>query len=333
MGRSLWIFDHLSVLRELAETPQSASNVRIFAAPDVYRWRLGYMRPDKWVGENPPNGASIYYWLKEAPKSDYTIDILDAQGNVVNTLSTKPKPVIQAGDDPKGEEEEKKKAALSKEAGMQRAVWDLTYAGPDLIPNARLDTGDPGTGPMALPGTYTVRLNVEGQTATTTLKILPDPRVTVAEADLQEQSKFALQTRDQMSRVTRLVKQMQSVRKQLLARNELLQNNTNAADLSKNSQALVGRINELEEKIHNPKAEVVYDILAFQGGAKLYSRLSLLYMFSDDADGAPTQGQKEMLQAHIQELEGYEAEWKKVSGELTALNDAARKLDLPTILL
>ena len=54
------------------------------------------------------------------------------------------------------------------------------------------------------------------------------------------------------------------------------------------SLALVAKLDALEGKLHNPKAEVVYDILAMRGGARLYSRLSPLQMWALESNGAPT---------------------------------------------
>jgi hypothetical protein len=41
------------------------------------------------IGENPPAGASIWYHLKEKPKGDVTIEILDAAGKSVKKFSSR----------------------------------------------------------------------------------------------------------------------------------------------------------------------------------------------------------------------------------------------------
>ncbi|HSP06004.1 MAG TPA: glycosyl hydrolase, partial [Acidobacteriota bacterium] len=324
MGRSLWIFDHLSLLREYASST-SSEPAQLFSAPPTIRWQFGYAQADKWSGENPPYGVAFYYRLKDAVKDDLTVEILDSQKNVVQTLSSKPKPLIQAGDNAKAEEEAKKKEALSKEAGIQMGVWNLSSAAPELIPNAKMDTGDPGDGPLVPPGDYTIRLTVAGKTYTTDTKVLPDPRVQMSDVDLRQQYAFALGVREDISRLSRMMNQLRSVRKQLATRNDLLHGNSKTDQLVKDSNALLDKLNTLEAKVHNPAAEVVYDILAFQGGAKLYSRLSLLYLYITGADGVPTQGMREMATAEKAELDGYENQWKQLSAEIGTLNDSARK--------
>ena len=332
-GRSMWIFDHLSVIRELS--PQVTNTpVYLFAAPDAVRWRFRAVPADRWAGEDPKGRAVFYYWLKEAPKGDITIEILDASNLVVNTLSSQPRQWPGHTDDPADFEEAAKKAALSKEQGMNAAAWDLAHAGADMIKNGKLNAGDPTTGPLALSGTYMVRLKVEDQTLTTTLKVLPDPRILVSDGDLEGQVAFALSVRDDITRLTRLERQLCSVREQLAARNDLLKGNAKAEQIIKDSVALIGKLDALEAQMQNPKAEVVYDILAMRGGAKLYSRLSALFSAVKEPDGLPTQGVREVYAAQKQELDRYESELKRLlSTDLATLNETARKLDFPYILV
>jgi hypothetical protein len=164
--------------------------------------------------------------------------------------------------------------------------------------------------------------------------VLPDPRILVSDADLEGQVAFALSVRDDITRLTRLERQLCSVREQLAARNDLLKGNAKAEQIIKDSVALIGKLDALEAQMQNPKAEVVYDILAMRGGAKLYSRLSALFSAVKEPDGLPTQGVREVYAAQKQELDRYESELKRLlSTDLATLNETARKLDFPYILV
>ncbi len=332
-GRSFWILDHLSVVRELS--PESLrSPLALLATPDAVRWRWHAGPADKWSGENPPRGAVIYYWLKDATKDEVKIEILDAENHVVNTLSSKPKTPFGIDDDLAGAEEAAKKAALSMDAGVHQAVWDLTYAGSELVQNARLDAGDPSVGPIALPGHYTLRLTAGGKSATGSLQLVPDPRVHISPEDLRAQLTMAMTIRDDINQLTQNIRQLRSLRQQLAARNELLKGHTKAAGLVQDSTTLMGQLDTLEAKMYNPKAEVVYDILAMRGGAKLYSRLSFLYDSVSDSDGPPSQGAREVYAEQKRELDGYEVEFKQLTGTgLARLNELAKKLDLPIVIV
>ena len=75
-----------------------------------------------------------------------------------------------------------------------------------------------------------------------------------------------------------------------------------------------------------------YDILAQKGGAQLYSQLAFLFDLVKQADGAPTQGVREVYeeQSKRQKLD---QEWQAAGGDLTKLNEQAKKLDVPGLIL
>ena len=331
-GRSMWIFDHLHVLRELSPkiTGQPA---HLFAPQPAVRWRFRDVAPDVWAGDNPRGRAAFAYWLKEAPKGEVTIEVLDAREQVVATLSSTPRPWPGHDDNQSKFEEAAKKAALTREAGVNVAAWDLTHRGAEPLQGAKLDAGDLITGPLAVPGTYTVRLAVDGRRlATTSLTVLPDPRVKTSQADLEAQVTFALSIRDQLTRLTRIGVQIRSIREQLVRLGHVLRDDARAAGLMKQSAALVARLDDLEAKIHNPKAEIVYDILAPRGGSQLYSRMAPLLDSAKEPDGVPTQGTREVFAAQKSELDGHEKELSRlVESELAAINEAAKGLGLPHI--
>ena len=94
-GRSLWILDDLQPIREYTAEIDAAP-VHLFAPADAIHWRFGTGSYGGRVGSysNPPQGASIYYSLGSEDKGDLTLEILDAKGTVVRTLSsTTPEPM------------------------------------------------------------------------------------------------------------------------------------------------------------------------------------------------------------------------------------------------
>src|SRR6202022_1858907 len=123
---------------------------------------------------------------------------------------------------------------------------------------------------------------------------------------------------------------LRAVKQQLVARNKLLKDDPAAEPLIKESKGLIAKLDELESRLHNPKAKVAYDILAQRGGAKLYSQLAWLFEMIKDSDAAPTQGIGEVYADQGKELIKYEDEFKElVSGDLAKLNDLAKKLEVP----
>ncbi len=234
-------------------------------------------------------------------------------------------------------DDDEKKKPLPTEAGLHRVVWDLRQEGAKAIKGAKVDSGDPKVGPLVLPGEYTLKFTVDGKSLTTTLKLLPDPRTIktgiTAEA-LVKQHDLVLKMRDDITRLTKTVEQLRTVKKQLLAREELLKDDAKAKPLLDAGKEAIKKLDELEERLHNPKAKVTYDILAQKGGAKLYSQLVFLYEALKEADGPPTQGVREVYEEQALMLKKYDLEWQVLlAGDLTKLNETAKALDLPGLVL
>jgi photosystem II stability/assembly factor-like uncharacterized protein len=331
-GRSLWILDDLTALREITPAVQQ-TDVVLFPTRPAVRWRYRRERREAGAGQNPPRGATIDYYLRGKVETEMSLDILDESGRVVRTLKSVAEPPEAPEGDPDGYDDPPK-PALARDPGVQRAVWDLTYEGAPRVKDAKLDAGDPKDGPMAPPGRYTARLTAAGKTYTTPLVVTPDPRLSLSASDYAEQLRVALEAREALTRLVQGVERLRSVRTQVKGRLDLWKGDPRAADLVKAGDALVAHLDALEEKMHNPKAEVVYDILAQKGGARLYSRLSPLYATVIEADGPPTQGMRETYAAQRAELDALLAEEQRyLTDDLGALNRLAKEKDLGGVLV
>ena len=334
-GRSLWILDHIQPIREYTDTI-ATEPLHLFAPAPATRWHYGSASwGTRGTFSNPPHGATIYYALKDEEKGELKVEILDSQHRVVRTLSsTAPEPM---GSDDNEDPEDFKKEALPRVAGVQRAVWDLRYEGARKIKNGRIDTGDPNTGPRVASGTYTVKLTAGGKTLTAPLTVIVDPRGDLSQADLDAQAAFSVRVRDDISTLTDLVNQLRSVQEQLKARNTALdarKSESGVADLIKESEGAIKKAFVLEDKLHNPTAEVVYDILAMRGGARLYSRLSPLQMWALESNGAPTAGMTQVLAEQEKELAALETETKQfLSGDVAKINQRATQLNVPFVII
>ncbi len=217
-GRGFWILDDVTPLRaaaaiRAAETARAAYLVK--PAPAV-RVRFGMNPPTPWpieipAGENPPPGAILDYYLANDVSGPVKLEILGAGGKVVRTYSsTDPVQMPNAASDPVAYNKicqdtpnapdcsvplywAAPPMVVSARAGMHRVWWDMRH---DPI-----DTGGGGRGggggaavphrsyssvnaPWATPGTYTVRLTVNGATYTQPLTLKMDPRVKTSPLDL-----------------------------------------------------------------------------------------------------------------------------------------------------
>jgi hypothetical protein len=184
------------------------------------------------------------------------------------------------------------------------------------------------------PGTYTLMLRVDGKVLTQKVEVKLDPRSKTLPGDLADAHKLAIQLRDDVTALSNIVIALKSVRAQIAERTKALDGDAKAAGWVKQAKEVVAKLDALEEQLHNPKAEVTYDILAKKGGAKLYSQLAPLYDNVKDADGPVTQGMREVYAENAKELARLSEQWRTlVATEIARLNEQSRMMQQPAILV
>jgi photosystem II stability/assembly factor-like uncharacterized protein len=283
-GRSFWILDDLSPLRQFNDDI-GKQGVFLYTPSPAYRMHnVEEAAKPVVVGENPPPGAVIYYYVKEAPKNEVTIEIVDSAGNVTRKYSSQK---TQDLEEPPNPEDKKAEKQIKVEAGLNRFVWDLRYASASRVPDYYLfEYKDGSRGPFALPGKYQVRLTVDGKSLTAPFELKLDPRLSVAQADLQKQFDLALQIRDQISRVYEAVNQIQDLRTQVDGLKKRLPDSakpilTAAGDLDQ-------KLLSVRDDLIQAKVKANEDSLAYP--QKVDSKLaSLALVVSDGTDSAPTE--------------------------------------------
>jgi photosystem II stability/assembly factor-like uncharacterized protein len=186
-GRGLWALDAVTPLRHL-DARSLASEVVM--TPPAVAYRIGAnqnkdtpLPPDEPRTPNPPAGAILDYFLPVTPSGPVTLEIVDASGSLVRRIrSDDPPPALNVKPyfadlwrrDPK---------ALPARAGHNRFVWDLRLPRPRAAEYEYSIAGVPEqptpllpAGPFVLPGTYEVRVIVDGQTVGQKLTVAQDPR-------------------------------------------------------------------------------------------------------------------------------------------------------------
>jgi photosystem II stability/assembly factor-like uncharacterized protein len=212
-GRSLWILDDVTPLRQAAEAEAAPSQAYLYQPEMAYRVRWDNdqdtpLPPEVPAGQNPPEGAILDYLLKSPVKGPLELSIYDATGGLVQQYSSRPlAPNTSMPNVPMYWF--KPPVVLPTTAGMHRIAWDLRYpAAPSLTYGYNGDLlayteytltwhaiqGETPrvqpVGPVVVPGVYRVQLNVDGQTFTRELTIKNDPRISVSQADLEAQLQF-----------------------------------------------------------------------------------------------------------------------------------------------
>jgi len=198
-GRSFWILDNITPLRQLAAGKVNNSTA-LYQPQKAYRirWNMNTDTPlpqEEPAGDNPPDGAMIDYYL-DATATEITLDITDAKGKLIRRFSSNDTlyripnvniPLYWI----------RPQSILSATKGAHRFTWDMRYAPlnvPASYPIAATyhNTAPDVTAPFVMPGTYYVTLTVNGKKLTQPLQIVADPRVKTPMAALQQQHDLSL---------------------------------------------------------------------------------------------------------------------------------------------
>jgi hypothetical protein len=360
-GRSFWVLDDITPLEQYEESvPQQEAHLFSPAAASHTVFGGSGFRAQGNVGKNPPAGAVVDYWLKaslkksdkkeaagvvdskskteeagpgeeerkkeEAPK--ITLEILDSSGKVIRKFPKKEEP---AAEEESFFERDRSGESLPAEAGLNRFVWDLRYEGATKVPRAPLWGG--GTeGPVALPGTYQVRLTVLGKSYTVPLEIKADPRRKVSQEDLAKQFDLLVKIRDKVTETDDAIIQIRDVREQVNAENKRLKNDPREKTVADAGKALDRKMTAVEEELIQTKAKSGQDVLNFP--VRLNNHLVALGGVVGSADSAPTKQSYEVFAMLSQAVDEQLAKWKAlVSTDVAAYNNLVKQQEVPAIMV
>lgn len=174
-GRSFWVFDDLGLIRQQSEDLDS---FHLFKPEDTYianAWsELDGNNPKfsgshPFRGVNPATGMVIYYTLPRLPDSvEVTLTILDSDGLVVNTLSSKKDKTYR-----KWEGGPPPSPVLTKKAGLNRFVWNTRTKYMPGIPDVYIEASFMGH--KVGPGDYTLKMSYDDKEIELQAKLLANP--------------------------------------------------------------------------------------------------------------------------------------------------------------
>ena len=325
-GRSFWVLDDLSPLRQ-ASPSITGEDVHLFGPNTAVRTREGHVNPRRYpIGENPPSGAILYYYLKDTPKDTAKLELLDADGKVIRTFTSEEKKTEGGPDE--GERDEPVERIPTK-AGLNRFVWDLRYEPPTKVPRLIYDAGEP-FGPRALPGRYQARLTVAGKSQTASFEVKMDPRVQTSTEDLRKQFELMLKLRDRQREMNDTVIAIRDLRTQLQALERRIGPGADVKPIAVASADLRRKIGAIEEELVQVNSASSEDQASYP--TMLNSKLAYLQNVIDSADTAPTSAEEAVFADLDQRLEAQLAKWREIlARDLPALNDAMRKNNVPTV--
>jgi len=293
-GRGFWILDDITPLRQL--TPMVvAGGAHLFAPAVATRVRPRMytdtpLPPDEPRSENPPDGVQISYRLASAA-SQLTLEVLDSAGSIVRqfTRGVNPNP------DPRAEGNWPDWwiapwPELKSDAGIHRFTWDLRYPRPKVGSFSFPISAVPGRtvpeplGPFVAPGTYTVRLTVDGRQHAQPLRVRMDPRVQVPAAEVARRDSLHLAVFEAVNDLGDALAQVTEIRSQLSMR---LTNTT--GPLGDSLRALDGQLAALGAGGGGRGGRGGGAAGAGPPGlGQLQAQLMTLYNIIEDSDAGPT---------------------------------------------
>lgn len=333
-GRSFWILDDLPVLHQIKDgLDQQAAH--LFTPEDAYRMpgsrRIG--RGPATAGDNPSPGVTVYYWLKDKPTGEATLEFLDAAGKLVRKFSSKAPNAASAaaasdseeGGPPAGP------SSIPAEAGLNRFTWNLRYPDAARFPGLILWAGST-TGPQASPGRYTARLTANGQTQSVTFEFKKDPRVSTTPEEFSKQLSLLLQIRDKLTETHEAITQIRDTRKQLLDTAARYRDLPEGKAIDDAAQALNRKLTAVEEELYQTKNQSGQDPLNYP--IRLNNKLAALASIVASADTAPTD---QSYQLHEELASKINAQLRALGdamgADLSAFNRLVREKNVPAVLI
>ncbi|HTN11186.1 MAG TPA: glycosyl hydrolase [Acetobacteraceae bacterium] len=335
-GRSFWILDDISPLREIAA---GKSGTRLVAPRQTIRMRLHHAalgnvkgpvsfgltfgvgggiavidmpdgskrREHLDVGENPPNGAILYYWLDTtAPVS---LTIRDAAGaEVVRFAADDPAPARR----PPGKQ------------GLNRFIWDLKRPGPTNLDPALAPVKqkplskepDPPAGALVVPGRYTVELNAGDSTSSAPLDVVKDPRVTTTPEAFAAQAALLAELASTIGELNETVNRIRRMKRQVAALRD------RAPEMAARCTTVEASLAQIETTLVDTKRQSARDTLRNPAGlADTLSSLTQLVSIGDSAPTSQARGVTADITGKVKAQ--FAALDALIAGEIAGLNQSA----------
>lgn len=269
-GRSMYILDDIAPIREYSSTLKDEA--------------LHLFTP--YYAVRRVQEASFQYHLKQAVDS-ISLEILDQTGKPVQHFT--------------GTSDTTKKSPLSTKAGLNTFSWDLRHPGATTFEGMILWAARPAFGPLATPGTYTVKITAGGETKEKPFEIRLDPRLSaISASDIEEQFKLAMQIRDEVSKANQAVIDIRAIKTNILKQKN-----------QKPYEKLVSELDRIESTIYQVKNQSNQDPLNYP--IKLNNKLAALQRIVESGEAKPTDDSYTVF--------------KELSAELALLLDDLKKVE------
>jgi len=318
-GRGFWILDNITPLRQISNQTAALTVVLFVPATAVRVDNDGFLGtplpPEVPTAKNPPDGAIIDYYLQDGAR-EVMLDIYDQNNKLVRQITSGEKPPSYPPL-PIAERWLPKPSLLETTPGMHRYVWDFRWGGAESEAGGGEEDYRAPHPPRIAPGTYSVKLTVDGKSYTQPLTVTMDPRSSATPEILQQQQQLALQIYGEAQQARSALREVESVNKNLAVLKPEVQ--SKHPELTEQLSAVQASVNEIKNGSHAAPG-------AISGLAAASSGLASALSAVESGDRPVPSQALEVYHLSAEAAKNSLAEWKKLqSGALLQLNRALQE--------
>ncbi|MFN8474522.1 MAG: glycosyl hydrolase, partial [Anaerolineae bacterium] len=349
-GRSFWILDDLTALRQAADAGaqglqllKPAVALRILPGID---WSSGAVGVKNYLGgvgaaytvvktpegasarrfidagDNPTTGVVVSYRLDATPETPLTLTFKDGQGNVIRE--------VRSMDEKERKEGKTKEVRATANAGWNRFVWDMRVTPVTKLEGSDLAAEAPISGPVVAPGSYSVTLTVGDFSATQPIAIVKEPSVTSSQEDLEAQFELLMRIHRKLDATVVALNQMRDLRAQLAGWKDRAAGLPNGEAIATSAGALSDKVLEVEKKLLWPDIKASWQFNDVR--SRLLNQLSELPYAVGLGDYRPTDAAYQVFDELSQEIDAVFGEFGALkSQDLAALNQLIAESQISAI--
>lgn len=329
-GRSFWILDDVSPLRQLdASIAADAAHLFRPAPAPIF----GGFGGGGTSGQNPPRGVLFYYWLRNEPgeKGEITLEILDGAGKLVRKLTNKDEDRAAGGGGGDDDDSGGADAKLPARAGLNRFAWNFRTPDASRFPGLIM-WGGSTSGPEAVPGTYQAKFTAAGHTETVPFEIQADPRLDITQAGYQERFDLLMKISKKVGETHDAVARIRDIRDQVKTVAERSKSATKDTTIAAAAKALQEKLTKVEEALYQTKNQSSQDPLNFP--IRLNNKLAALTGVVESANAPPT---SQAYQVYDDLTAKIDVELGKlrdiVAGDVVQFNQQVRDQNVPAVVV
>ena len=271
-GRSFWLIDDLTPLHQL-KNELTNQDFFLFKPIDSYRLRGGNGATSKTNGQNHKGGVSVNFYVKDTAKTDtISLAFYDANKKLIKHYSTHPN-------------KKKKQEKLKVKKGSNQFSWNMMYPNAERVKGMILWWASL-SGPMALPGNYSVELSKNGSKKSQNFTILKDPRTEATMEDMKAQFDFITDVRDKLTEIHKALKNVKKVKDQVANLKKSISDKEKHKELLEMATKVSKDVSAIEKKLYQTKNRSNQDPLNFP--IRLNNKLGHLNSLTSIGNFRPT---------------------------------------------